>query len=136
MEEDSDLALDDPCAATPQVFLERCWEIRWAVPTPTPNSLEIARQDAPEARRVSNRFWLKNMGGRPSRFPLARALRMPAKGCRLCLLSAKRTRLNWDSAVPDLLRDIWKQQLAALGERATQMLQLGGVSILLLFQVP
>jgi hypothetical protein len=62
----------------PQGFLERCWEIRWAVPTPTPNSLEIARQDAPEARRVSNRFWLTNMGGRPSRFPFARALRNPA----------------------------------------------------------
>jgi hypothetical protein len=62
----------------PQGFLERCCEIRWAVPTPTPNSLEIARQEAPEARRVSNRLWLTNMGGRPSRFPFARAFRKPA----------------------------------------------------------
>jgi hypothetical protein len=58
------------------------------------------------------------------------------KSCRLCLLCAKGTRRNWDSAVPDLLPDVWKQQLAVLRERATQMLQLGGVSILLLFQVP
>src|SRR3977135_3739858 len=62
----------------PQGFLERRWEIRWAVPTPTPNSLEIARQEAPEARRVSNRLWLTKTGGRPSRFPFARALRKPA----------------------------------------------------------
>jgi hypothetical protein len=52
----------------PQGFLERCWEIRWAVPTPTPNSWEIARQDAPEARSASSRFWLTNIGGRPRRF--------------------------------------------------------------------
>jgi hypothetical protein len=34
------------------------------------------------------------------------------------------------SAVPDLLPDVWKQQLAVLRERATKMLQLGGVSVL------
>jgi hypothetical protein len=35
-----------------------------------------------------------------------------------------------------LLCDVSKQQLAVLSEKATQLLQLGGVSILLLFQVP
>jgi hypothetical protein len=43
---------------------------------------------------------------------------------------------NPDAAVPDLLCDVWKQQVARLRQRAIQMLQLGGVSILLLFQVP
>ena len=57
-------------------------------------------------------------------------------GRRLCSLSAKDARRNRDSAVPDLLCDVSKQQLAVLRERATQLLQLGGVSILLLFQVP
>ena len=62
--------------------------------------------------------------------------RLPWSGCRLCSLSAKDARRNRDSAVPDLLCDVSKQQLAVLRERATQLLQLGGVSILLLFQVP
>ena len=57
-------------------------------------------------------------------------------GCRLCSLPAKDARGNRDSAVPDLLCGLSKQQLAVLSERATQLLQLGGVSILLLFQVP
>ena len=52
------------------------------------------------------------------------------------LASAKGTRRNPDSAVPDLLCDLSKQQVARLMQRATQMQQLGGVSILLLFQVP
>lgn len=43
---------------------------------------------------------------------------------------------NRDSAVPDLLCDVSKQQVARLRHRATQMQQLGGVSIFLLFQVP
>ena len=43
---------------------------------------------------------------------------------------------NRDSAVPDLLCDVSKQRVARLMQRATQMQQLGGVSILLLFQVP
>jgi hypothetical protein len=47
MEEDSDLALDDPCAVTPQVFLERCRETRWAVPTPTPNCQKAKPQRGP-----------------------------------------------------------------------------------------
>ena len=58
------------------------------------------------------------------------------RGCRLCSLPAKDARRNRDSAVLDLLYDVSKQQLAVLSERATQLLQLGGVSILLLFQVP
>jgi len=34
--------------------------------------------------------------------------------CRLCLLSAKGTRPNPDSALPDLLYDVSKQQVARL----------------------
>jgi hypothetical protein len=56
--------------------------------------------------------------------------------CRLCSLPAKDARGNRDSAVPDPLCDVSKQQLAVVRKRATQLLQLGGVSILLLFQVP
>ena len=62
--------------------------------------------------------------------------RLPWSGRRLCSFSAKDARRNRDSAVPDLLCDVSKQQVARLRQRATQMLQLGGVSILLLFQVP
>ena len=57
-------------------------------------------------------------------------------GGPLCSLPAKDARRNRDSAVPDLLCDVSTQQFAVLRERATQMLQLGGVSIILLFQVP
>jgi len=49
--------------------------------------------------------------------------RLPWSGCCLCSFSAKDARWNWDSAVPDLLCDVSKQQLAVLRERATQMLQ-------------
>jgi hypothetical protein len=41
-------------------------------------SFAIALQDAPASRKVSIRFCLTKIGGRPSRFPLARALRKPA----------------------------------------------------------
>ena len=51
-------------------------------------------------------------------------------GGPLCSLPAKDARRNRDSAAPDLLCDVSKQQLAALRERATQLQQLGGVSIL------
>ena len=61
---------------------------------------------------------------------------LPWSGCRSCSLPAKDARRNRDSAVPDLLCGVSKQQLAVLSEKATQLLQLGGVSILLLFQVP
>ena len=44
---------------------------------------------------------------------------------------SKSTRRNPDSAVPDLLCDVSKQQVARLRQRAIQMQQLGGVSILL-----
>src|ERR1700687_5284810 len=54
-------------------------------------------------------------------------------GCRLCSLPAKGARGNRDSAVPDLLWNVSKQQVAVVRKRATQLLQLGGVSILLLF---
>ena len=57
-------------------------------------------------------------------------MRLPWSGCRLCSLPAKGARRNRDSAVPDLLCDVSKQQLAVFKERATQLLQLGGVSIL------
>ena len=57
-------------------------------------------------------------------------------GCRLCLLPPKVHDGTPDSAVPDLLCDVSKQQVARLRQRAIQMQQLGGVSILLLFQVP
>jgi hypothetical protein len=62
--------------------------------------------------------------------------RLPWSCCRLCSLPAKDARRNLDSAVPDLLCDVSKQQLAVSRQRATQMQQLDGVSILLLFQVP
>ncbi len=62
----SDLPWTTLAQPPPQGFLERCREIRWAVPTSTPNFL-IARQDAPEARRVSNRFWLTNIDVRRRR---------------------------------------------------------------------
>ena len=38
--------------------------------------------------------------------------RLPWSGCRLCSLPAKSARRNRDSAVPDLLCDVSKQQLA------------------------
>ena len=38
--------------------------------------------------------------------------------------------------VPDLLGGVSKQQVARFMQRATQMQRLGGVSIVLLFQVP
>jgi hypothetical protein len=90
----------------PQGFLERCCEIRWAVPTPTPNSLEIARQDAPEARSVSNRVWLTNMGGYPSRFPFARALRKPALTRSA---SGKTAARHVREFMPEVLRELGTQ---------------------------
>jgi hypothetical protein len=61
-----------------QGFLERCGASRWAVPNPTPSFLAIARHEDPDARRLliwDSRMWTR---GRPSFFPLARALRKPA----------------------------------------------------------
>jgi len=51
-------------------------------------------------------------------------------GCRLCLLPPKVHHRTPDSQVPDLLCDPLKQQVARVLQRATQMQQLGGVSIL------
>ena len=62
--------------------------------------------------------------------------RLPWSGGRLCSFSAKDARENRDSAVPELLCDVSKQQVARLRQTATQMQQLGRVRILLLFQVP
>jgi hypothetical protein len=54
----------------------------------------------------------------------------------LCVISPKGTRRNPDAAGADLLGGASKQQVARFMQRATQMQQLGGVSIILLFQVP
>ena len=55
---------------------------------------------------------------------------------RLCVISPKGTRWNPDATGADLLGGASKQQVARFMQRATQMQRLGGVSIILLFQVP
>ncbi len=49
--------------------------------------------------------------------------------CRLYSFFAKDTQRNAAFAIPDLLCDVWKQQVAGLREKATQLLQSGGASI-------
>jgi hypothetical protein len=56
--------------------------------------------------------------------------RLSWSGRRLCPFSAKDARRKREFAVPDLLPDVSKQQVAGLRQTATQVLQLGGVSIL------
>src|SRR5216684_66403 len=62
----------------PQGILERRCEVRWTVPTPTPSSAAIARQDAPDSRSFSTRDSSMAVRGRPSFLPFALALRKPA----------------------------------------------------------
>jgi hypothetical protein len=64
------------------------WNARQAVPTPTPSFSEICRHDAPEPRRRATWAASIDARGRPSRMPLACALRSPA------------LTLSWISAAP------------------------------------
>lgn len=51
---------------------------RYRVASPTPSSREIARQEAPDARRAAILEASTTRRGRPSRVPFACALRRPA----------------------------------------------------------
>jgi hypothetical protein len=57
------------------------------------------------------------------------------KGCRLCLLSAKSTRRKPDSAVPDLLCGVSKQQVAAVDAEGHLHAPVRWSEHVLLFQV-
>jgi hypothetical protein len=70
-----------------------------------------------------------------SEYPLA-GTRVQTVAYRLCVISPKGIRRNPDAAGADLLDGTSKQQVPRFMQRATQMQWLGGVSIILLFQVP
>jgi hypothetical protein len=55
---------------------------------------------------------------RPRKVSALRWRQLEWLGCRLCLLSAKGTRRNPDSAMPGLLHDVSKQRVARLMQKA------------------
>src|SRR5664279_3869092 len=96
---------------------------RYRVATPTPISCEIARQEAPEARRAAIRAGSAPDGGRPSRFPWALAFRCPAftllPVCepRSCGCTQAGRPIRYGAESPDLFRTLATIDPGFLSER-------------------